>query len=149
MVPTTAPNLGFLLAKAAQRWNELLAARFASAGYAEVRPAHGSVLMPLFAEPAQRIGELTRQARVSKQTMTSLLVQIERDGLIERVRDPHDGRSTIVVLSARGRRFQLVAEEILADLDALVAEAVTPDALATTRTTLKELVLCLGSGLHI
>jgi hypothetical protein len=39
-------DLGFLLAKATQRWNELLAERFAAAGYGDVRPSYGSVLLP-------------------------------------------------------------------------------------------------------
>ena len=65
MVATTE-NTGFLLAKATQRWNELLAQRFAREGYGEVRPAYGSVLLPLFEEDGQRIGSLTTRARVSR-----------------------------------------------------------------------------------
>ena len=46
--PLTRDNLGFLLAKASQRWNELLAERFAAAGFPEVRPSYGSILVPLY-----------------------------------------------------------------------------------------------------
>jgi hypothetical protein len=46
----TRENLGFLLAKASQRWNELLHQRFAAAGYPEVRPLYGSIPLPLFEE---------------------------------------------------------------------------------------------------
>jgi hypothetical protein len=49
---------GFLLAKAAQRWNELLYERFRANGYAEVRPSYGSLLLPLFEENALRMAEL-------------------------------------------------------------------------------------------
>ena len=52
----TRDNLGFLLAKAAQRWNELLHLRFAAAGFAHVRPAYGSILIPLFEEDGLQIG---------------------------------------------------------------------------------------------
>src|SRR5438552_1011992 len=45
---TDTGNLGFLLAKASQRWNELLTERFAQHGFSEVRPSYGSVLLPLF-----------------------------------------------------------------------------------------------------
>ena len=85
-------DLGFLLAKAAQRWNELLAERFAAAGYGDVRPSYGSVLLPLFEEDGQRMGELARRARLSKQTMTEMVRLLERDGLIERRGDPSDGQ---------------------------------------------------------
>ena len=59
----TRENLGFLLAKASQRWNDLLGHRFAAAGYPEVRPAYGSLLIPLFEEDGLRQGELARRAR--------------------------------------------------------------------------------------
>ena len=54
----TRANLGFLLAKASQRWNELLYAHFSERGYGEVRPAYGSLLLPLFEQDGLRMGEL-------------------------------------------------------------------------------------------
>jgi len=81
-------DVGFLLAKATQRWNELLAARFAAAGYADLRPSYGSILLPLYEEDGLRIGELARRARLSKQTLTDLVRRLERDGLVERRPDP-------------------------------------------------------------
>ena len=78
----TLDNLGFLLAKASQRWNELLHARFVAAGFPEVRPAYGSLLIPLYEEDGLRQGELARRARLSKQTMTTMARALERDGLV-------------------------------------------------------------------
>jgi len=52
---TDTNNIGFLLAKASQHWNELLARRFAELGFAEVRPSYGSVLLPLFEEDGLRL----------------------------------------------------------------------------------------------
>ena len=119
----TRANLGFLLAKASQRWNELLQDAFAEAGFPEVRASYGSVLLPLFEEDGLRMGELARRARLSKQTMTTMARLVERDGLVERRPDPADGRATRVHLSAKGRRFRPVAETALAELDdAAVAE---------------------------
>jgi len=113
----TRGNLGFLLAKASQRWNELLQEGFAAAGFPEVRASYGSVLLPLFEEDGLRMGELAGRARLSKQTMTTMVRLVERDGLVERRPDPADGRATRVHLSAKGRRFQPVAEAVLAELD--------------------------------
>ena len=53
----TRANLGFLLANASQRWNELLYAHFSERGYGEVRPAYGSLLLPLFEEDGLRMGD--------------------------------------------------------------------------------------------
>ena len=114
--------MGFLLAKAEQRFNQLLLERFAAAGYPEVRASFGSVLVPLFAAEELRLGEIAETARLSKQAMTTLVKDCERAGLVERERDPADGRAFRVRLTARGRRFQRVAERVLAELDARVVE---------------------------
>jgi DNA-binding MarR family transcriptional regulator len=110
-------NLGFLLAKASQRWNELLAERFAARGFGEVRPSYGSVLLPLFEEDGLRMGEIAHRARLSKQTMTTLVRLCERDGLVARSRDPDDSRAFRISLTHRAREFKPVAEAILRELD--------------------------------
>jgi DNA-binding MarR family transcriptional regulator len=118
----TRENVGFRLAKAAQRWNELLYERFVAAGYPEVRPSYGSILIPLFEEDGLRMSELAARAGLSKQTMTTMVRLLEREGLVERRPDPGDGRATRVHLTARSRRFENVAGAVLVDLDALVRE---------------------------
>jgi len=116
----TTDNLGFLLAKASQRWNELLDERFAAHGFAEVRPSYGSVLLPLFEENGLRLGQIAQRARLSKQTMTTMVRLCERDGLVRRERDPGDARASRIYLSNRGRAFQPVAGEVLRELDVRV-----------------------------
>jgi DNA-binding MarR family transcriptional regulator len=116
-------NLGFLLAKASQRWNELLAERFAASGFEEVRPSYGSVLLPLFEKDGLRMGEIAARSRLSKQTMTTLVRLCERDGLVSRVSDPGDGRAFRIHLTERARNFKPVADEILRELDARVVAA--------------------------
>jgi DNA-binding MarR family transcriptional regulator len=115
-------DLGFLLAKATQRWNELLRERFVATGFAEVRPSYGSILVPLFEEDGLRLTELARRARLSKQTMTTMVRLLERDGLVVRRPDPSDGRAALVFLTPRGRRLEPVAAAILAELERLVRE---------------------------
>ena len=115
--PLSRENLGFLLAKAGQRWNELLAERFTAAGFPEVRPAYGSLLIPLFEEDGLRQGELARRARLSKQTLTTMARALEAAGLVERRPDPDDARATRVFLTKRARDFAPVAARILAELD--------------------------------
>ena len=119
----TRANLGFLLAKASQRWNELLHEAFAREGFPEVRASYGSVLLPLFEHDGLRMGEVAGRARLSKQTMTTMVRLAERDGLVERRPDPSDRRATRVHLTEKGKRFRPVAERVLAELDELAREA--------------------------
>jgi DNA-binding MarR family transcriptional regulator len=132
-------NLGFLLAKASQRWNELLQEAFAREGFPEVRASYGSVLLPLFEEDGLRIGEVARRARLSKQTMTTMVRLAERDGLVERRADRSDGRATRVHLTAKGRRFKPVAEQVLANLGADVEAALGERGLSATEQALARL----------
>jgi DNA-binding MarR family transcriptional regulator len=131
--PLTLDNLGFLLAKASQRWNELLYERFVATDFPEVRPAYGSLLIPLYEEDGLRQGELARRARLSKQTMTTMARALERDGLIERRVDPTDARATLIFLTKRAHQLRPVAEQVLAQLDAHVARTLP----AHVRTSLK------------
>jgi DNA-binding MarR family transcriptional regulator len=121
-------NVGFLLAKASQRLNELLAEQFAAQGYGDVRPSYGSVLVPLFEQDGLRLGELAARARLSKQSITGLVRLCEQAGLVVRERDPDDGRAFRVRLTARGDRFRSVAEAVLGEIDDELRRSLgTPD----------------------
>jgi DNA-binding MarR family transcriptional regulator len=131
-------DLGFLLAKATQRWNELLQESFRAAGWEAIRPSYGSILVPLFDEDALRLGELARRSRLSKQTMTTMIRLLERDGLVRRVPDPEDGRAARVVLTAKARRFEPVARRTLEELGGRAQERLGERRLQSVKAALKE-----------
>jgi len=137
--PLTLDNLGFLLAKASQRWNELLYERFVAAGFPEVRPAYGSLLIPLYEEDGLRHGELALRARLSKQTMTTMARALERAGLVERRVDPIDGRATLIFLTQRAHQLRPVAEQVLAELDAHLAEALPAREPSSMKSALRQI----------
>jgi MarR family transcriptional regulator, organic hydroperoxide resistance regulator len=112
----TRDNLGWLLAKASQSWNQRLESAFTASGFPEVRPSFGSVLVPLYEEDGLRMGELARRSRLSKQAMTSLVRTVEAAGLVTREQDPTDARAYRVSLSPRGRELRPVAERVLGEL---------------------------------
>jgi DNA-binding MarR family transcriptional regulator len=114
--PTRA-NLGFELAKASQRWNELLADAFSARGFPEVRPRYGSVLLPLFEEDGLRLGEIATRSRLSKQTITTLVRGVIAAGLVRRRDDPSDGRATRIELTPRSIAFAPVAAEVVSGLE--------------------------------
>jgi DNA-binding MarR family transcriptional regulator len=137
--PTRA-NAGFELAKASQRWNELLYEEFRRRGFSEVRPSYGSVLLPLFEEDGLRMGELAARARLSKQTMTTLVRLMERARLVTREPDPVDGRASLIRLSERAREFAPVAAEIVTELERTIAARLGERRYEVFRTALKEVM---------
>jgi DNA-binding MarR family transcriptional regulator len=133
-------DLGYLLAKASQRWNELLAEAFRDAGEGAVRPAFGSVLLPLWEEDGLRMSELAGRASLSKQAMTTLVAAVERAGLVKRQQDPADRRATRVLLTRRGRDLRPVAEGVLRDLNERAARSLTEAERRTLRRTLRKVM---------
>jgi DNA-binding MarR family transcriptional regulator len=113
----TRANLGFRLAKAAQRWNEILYERFCAAGFSQVRPSFGSILIPLFEEDGLRLGDLARRGGIAKQTMTTMVRHVEKAGLVRCKADPEDARAARVHLTEAARRFAPVAERILEEME--------------------------------
>jgi DNA-binding MarR family transcriptional regulator len=113
-------NLGFLLAKASQRWNERLTTGLAAAGFPQVRASYGSVLLPLWEHDGARMGAVAERARLSKQTMTTLVRLAERDGLVERRSDPTDGRAARVWLTPAAIALAPVAATVVADVQRAV-----------------------------
>jgi DNA-binding MarR family transcriptional regulator len=136
--PFTRSDIGFLLARASRRWNELLAETFREAGYGDVRPAYGSVLVPLLEEDGLRIGELAERSHLAKQTMTTMVRTVARAQLVECRPDPTDARATRVHLTARGRAFRPIAARAVSDLEELVADRLGEQRTAALRAALSE-----------
>jgi len=136
----TRDNLGWLLAKASRRWNDGLEEGFRRAGFPEVRPSYGSVLVPLFEEDGLRMGELARRSSLSKQALTTLVRSVEEAGLVSRTRDARDGRAYRVSLTARGHELRPVAERVLGDLAARTRSRLSDEELEILFTSLRKVV---------
>ena len=70
-------------------------------------------------------GELARRAELTSGAMTSRLDALEKEGLVQRLRDPEDRRSVLVELTEKGRQTHEQAMGIQAQKEALLAEALT------------------------
>jgi len=64
------------------------------------------VLLVLNSAPDRRLtmSELGRQAVVSRERVSRIVTELEREGLIERRANPEDGRSSFAVITPAGRR---------------------------------------------
>lgn len=64
------------------------------------------VLLELYSAAGRRLtmGELGQAAVVSRTRVTRVIDELARGGLVERQAHPEDGRSTIVTITAEGRR---------------------------------------------
>ena len=67
-------------------------------------------------------GELARIADLSSGAMTNRLDQLEKAGLVERLRDPDDRRGVLVELTPKGHASTSEAIGVQAEKEALLAE---------------------------
>jgi DNA-binding MarR family transcriptional regulator len=134
--PAERDDLGYLLARALQRWDDVLRVRCREHGFPEVRPAFGSVLLPLFQRDGLRMGELAAAARISKQNMTTLVREVEHSGLVRRRADETDRRAQRVWLTDRAEEFRPAAARIQAEMAALVSRELSPRTVGLLRRSL-------------
>jgi DNA-binding MarR family transcriptional regulator len=109
--------------------------RLATAGYPDIRPAHGVVFQHLRAE-GSRITELADRAFITKQSMGYLVDYLEERRYLERMPDPADGRARRVRLTERGHELIRVAEGIIAALEAEWASRLGRERFAHLRSLL-------------
>lgn len=104
-----------------------LARLFARAIYARIRPLGLSpgtfpAMLELWAEDGLTQRDLVQRLDIEQATMANTLARMERDGLVKRSKDAHDGRVQRVWLTAAGRALEAPA--------IAAAEAVNSEALA-------------------
>ena len=63
------------------------------------------VLRVLGEHGAVETGRVAREAFILGPSLTGVLARMERDGLIERSRDPEDARRTVIEATAQGRKL--------------------------------------------
>jgi DNA-binding MarR family transcriptional regulator len=79
------------------------ALRQEAAGESGLSPTQTAVLATINREGPLTPSELADHERVKRPTMTRTLACLEREGLVERTRDPADGRSSLVAVNDAGR----------------------------------------------
>lgn len=99
---------GLLMFLGARFVEQRVAEALREAGYDDLTPAMARAAARL-RDDGIRVTGLAEQARITKQSASVLVEQLERAGYVARVPDPSDARARLVVLAARGRAAQQVA----------------------------------------
>jgi len=86
-------------------------------GFDDITLAQARVAQRI-SEHGNRVTDLAEQARVTKQTASHLVEQLERAGYVERVPDPTDARARLVRMAPRGRAAVSAARQVELEVDA-------------------------------
>ena len=97
-------NIGRRMNEAVRIFEARILELLREAGHGELSLAHVNLTRNLDLD-GTRLSELARRAAVTKQSMSELVDQVERNGLIERRADPTDGRARLVCFTAAGLQW--------------------------------------------
>ncbi len=86
-----------------------------------------AVLTAIRANPGIEQSALGQRAAIDKATLTSLLVRMERRGLIRRAVDDEDRRRRLLELTAQGEQELRTATPVADAIDAEMLHRLTPD----------------------
>lgn len=95
-------------------------------------------LLSLTPAEGMRVTDLAERVGMTKQALGEFATVLERDGLLESLRDPTDGRVRLLRPTARGRRAVRAAEAEIAALEERWSRRMGPDRWRLLRTLLIE-----------
>lgn len=98
-----ADSLGYVINHLARLMEQALRDRIAEYG---VVPGQFAQLLALYEEEGISQLRLCEKVRIDQSTMAHTLKRMERDGLIERIADPRDGRRSLIYLTDRSRALR-------------------------------------------
>jgi DNA-binding MarR family transcriptional regulator len=128
---------GYLLSRAGQRCRDYFDALAAPLG---IKGRHFSVLALLDEIPGLAQIEMSERLGIDRNTMVSLLNDLETRGLVDRRRDPHDRRAHIVTLTEAGRGVLAEGTELARRTNEAVFASLTPDERVQLRALLSRLI---------
>ena len=130
-------NLGLLL---------FIPYRFMESAVMEALKAHGHDIglnqARVFARinpEGSRLSELAEAAQLSKQTVGSIVDQLERAGYVRREPDPDDGRARLVTMTAKGQELIDVSLPVVREVEATWQAHLGPDRARQLRSALQAL----------
>lgn len=101
-----------LIATIRDRANRLIVDQLKEYGIEDILPAHGAVLVRLFANETMTLGQVAKEIKRDKSTVTTLANRLERAGYIEKTKDPGDARVSIITLTLKGKELRPVFDKI-------------------------------------
>jgi DNA-binding MarR family transcriptional regulator len=80
-------------------------------GFTDVSPSHGWIFHNT-KEEGTRITELAAIAKITKQSMSALVAQLEKAGYVKKKPDPTDKRAWLLVLTPKGKKVKETGQQI-------------------------------------
>lgn len=142
------PYVGAMLRVVWQWVRDQLYAGVVAAGFDDLNAAH----VGLWRHPGLdglRPSQLADRSGITKQSVNDLLGHLERQGYLERVPDPADGRARVIRLTSRGRQLERRIYAEAGAAEQRIAETLGAGRFAQLRRSLELLTEQLGDTLTV
>jgi DNA-binding MarR family transcriptional regulator len=117
-------NLGLLLFIPYRHLESAVLAELKAQGHD--MPLSQARVFQRIAPGGSRLAELAEAAQVSKQTVGSIVDQLERAGYVRRVTDPGDARARLVTVTAKGQELVRLSLPVVREVEAAWAAHLGP-----------------------
>lgn len=134
-------SIGYLVRDVHRAFYRMLQNRITAYG---VTMGHWFFLRALWDEDGLTQRELSQRVGMMEPTTVTALNSMERRGLVERVRNPHDRRKVNIFLTAKGRSLRDVLLPCAADVSGQATRGIAAENLATAVDVLTRLTRNLG-----
>jgi DNA-binding MarR family transcriptional regulator len=141
--PSREDTIGFLVWEARRAYYRDFGERIAEHGISfGVFP----VLRVLWDEDRLTQAEIIKRLRMKGPTIVGIVAQLEADGLISRIQDPHDRRKRSIALTARGEALRDVIMPISEDVNRRAMKGFTTEERRALKCFLRRLRSNLEPG---
>lgn len=141
--PFADTRIGYLVRDAHRAFSRALQARIASHG---VSMGQWFFLRALWEEDGLTQRELSQRVGMMEPTTVTALNSMERRGLVERVRNPHDRRKVNIYLTTKGRGLRDVLLPTSVDVNDHAVQDIPADDLALAIKVLQQMIRNLNGG---
>jgi DNA-binding MarR family transcriptional regulator len=139
---TPPANLGLLLFIPYRAMENAVLAELRAHGHD--LPINQARVFQRIAPDGSRMAQLAAAAQVTKQTLTSIVDQLERSGYVRRDPDPSDARSRLVTITPRGHELVELSRPVVERVEAEWTARLGQRRSASLRAILEELVTAVG-----
>jgi DNA-binding MarR family transcriptional regulator len=106
--------------------------------YGYITPAQSRLLAHMGGKP-NSMAELSRKLGISRQAVHKTVVELARRGILELQDDPERGNSKLVVYTDKGKKVNRAGMEIIANIEAKIAERIGQKSLDTLKVILAKI----------
>ena len=103
-------------------------------------PGMGHILFALFEEDDIIIKDIAARTKLSLPTITVMLQQMERAGILKRRRDPDDGRAVRVRLTPMARSLEPRCHTVVDRLNAVLHKGMTAEEVRLTKSAFARMI---------